>query len=70
MNNKLALKTVDENPHRGKSLLETKFDCKFTFPIDLAPNGIPFGVDSIGAVKLQSKFGFDNQDSKNISQCV
>ena len=46
----------------------SKLDCNYTFPIDLAPNGIPFGVKSIGVVLLQSCSGLDRQDRENI--CV
>ena len=50
-------------------LIQTNLDCNYTFPIDLAPNGIPLCDKSIGKVQLQSKFGLDQQDSeKNI--CV
>ena len=42
-------------------------DCKYTFSIDLAPNGIHFGAKSIGKVQLQSKFGLDTHYSGNIS---
>ena len=36
----------------------------------LAPIGTPFGAKSIGKGELQSKFGFDQQDSENVSPCV
>ena len=32
---------------------ESHLYCHYTFPIDLAPNRIPFGVKSIGKVQLQ-----------------
>ena len=34
-------------------------DCKYPFPIDLAPYGISIGAESIGKRSLQSKFGLD-----------
>ena len=33
-------------------------DCKYTFSIDLAPDGIPFSAILSRKVLLQSKFGF------------
>ena len=37
--------------------IKLNLDCDYIFPIDLAPNRIPFGVKSTGNVKLQSKLG-------------
>ena len=34
----------------GIVLIQTKFGLQLHFPIDLAPNGIPFGAESIGKV--------------------
>ena len=45
-------------------------DCNYTAPIYLTPTGIEFGAESIGKVSLKSKFGLNQQDSENISQCV
>ena len=33
-------------------------NCNYTFPIDLAPNGIASGAKSIGKLYLQCTFGF------------
>ena len=32
------------------SFCRHNWDCNYTFPIDLTPNGIPFGAKSIGKV--------------------
>ena len=32
---------------------------RYPFPIDVAPNGIPIGAESIGKGYLQSKLGLD-----------
>ena len=45
-------------------------DRNYHFPIDLAPIGNPIGAKSISKGQLQSKFGSDLKDSKNISRCV
>ena len=43
-------------------------DCNYTFPIDLAPNGIAFGALNLsGKVQLQSKFCLNHQDSEKSS---
>ena len=46
------------------SYIKPNSDCNYTFPTDLAPNVILFGVKSIGKVYLQSKPGLIQQDSK------
>ena len=35
--------------------IKPNLDCNYTFPMDLKPNGIPFGAKSNGKVILQSK---------------
>ena len=45
-------------------LNQTKFGLNYTFTIDSAPNGIPFGNQQIGKVHLQIEFGLIYQDSK------
>ena len=50
--------------HTDKSFFELcsikpNFDCNYTFPIDLAPNEIRFGVKSTRKKKFNSKFGFN-----------
>ena len=41
--------------------------CNYTFPIDLAPNEIPCGANSIGKVQLQFKFGRGKCSLRNIA---
>ena len=44
--------------------MEPNFDYNYTSPIDLATNKNPFGAKSIDYVKLQSKFGFVQQNAE------
>ena len=42
--------------------MKSNLDYNYTSPIDLAPNGIPFGANYIGKVKFESKVGLIEQD--------
>ena len=46
--------------------IEPSLACNYTYPIYLAPNGIPFDNKSIGEVKFQSKLILIEQHSKCI----
>ena len=60
----------NKNNTPPSSLLHRNYTWNCTFPIDLAPNRIPFGAKSIGNVLLQSKFGLDEQDLEKIPLCL
>ena len=47
---------------------EPNLECNHSFPIDLAPNGIPFGAKSIGSV-IRIQICLDYQDFEKISLC-
>ena len=50
--------------------IKPKSDCVYPFPIDLEPNGRPFGSKSIGKWYIQSGSVLIQQDLENISLCV
>ena len=51
-------------------LIHVQFSFYFHFPIDLAPNRIPFCAKSIEKCYLKLKFGLAEQDSEKISLCL
>ena len=47
---KRKIRCVHREIFSESCLCNPNFDCNYTFSIDLAPNGITFGVKSIGKV--------------------
>ena len=54
-----ALRSSHREVDPAAAEFKPNLDCSCTFPIYLAPNGIPFDAKSIGKVQLQPCFGLN-----------